>query len=72
MQAHMLLLGSLLLALGLGKAGFFARFSQCCCPFLLSGALDSAASFSILVPWCPSHWVSPARACSLVRNYSLE
>ena len=56
----------------LGRLDFFARFSQCCCPFLLSGALDSAASLSILVPCSPSHWVSPAPACGLVRNYSLE
>lgn len=43
------LLGSLLLALGLGKAGIFAKVSQCCCPFLLSGALDSAAHSA---SWC--------------------
>ena len=58
----------------LERLDFFARFSQCCFPFLFSGALDSAASLSILVPCSPSLWVSPAPApsCGLVRNYSLE
>ena len=70
-QAQVLFVGALLPALGLGKAGFFARFSECCCPFPFPGAPDSAASLSILVPCSPSHRVYPAPACGLVRNYSL-